>query len=114
PDNARASIVAAVQRELTRFGQEVTTEVQRLRDELATERAARARSEETLRSLAPVLEQAQAANQHVESERQRVLEARLAEFAAENKRRNDEIGVRIGRIGDETNIGLAAAVEAAA
>lgn len=113
PDDARASIVAAVQRELTRFGQQVTTEVQRLRDELATERAARARTEATLSSLAPVLEKAQAANQSFQVDLQRLLDDRLGEFATQTKRRHDDMDLRIGRIADETNIGLAAAVESA-
>lgn len=114
PDDATANIVAAVQRELTRFGGQVTTEVQHLRDELAAERAARTRNEAALRSLAPVLEQAHAANTGFQSELQRVLDARLAEFAADYQRRHDEMGARIGRITDETNIGLTAAVESAA
>lgn len=92
----RSSIVAAVQRELNSFSRQVSAEVQRLRDELATERAARTRSEETLRSLLPAIEE------------------RLAEFSAQTKRRHDEMEVRIGRVADETNVGLAAAVESAA
>ncbi len=93
---SRTSIVAAVQQELNRFSREVSIEVQRLRDELATERAARAQSEETVRSLLPA------------------IEIRLADFSTQNKRRHDEIEQRIGRVADETNVGLAAAVESAA
>ena len=92
----RSNIVAAVQRELNSFSKQVSSEVQRLRDELAVERAARTRSEETVRSLLPAIEE------------------RLAEFAAQTKRRHDEIDLRIGRVADETNVGLAAAVESAA
>jgi len=92
----RSNIVAAVQRELNNFSRQVSAEVQRLRDELAVERAARARSEETVRSLLPAIEE------------------RLAEFAAQTKRRHDEMDLRIGRVADETNVGLAAAVESAA
>ncbi len=95
-DATRSSIVAAVQQELNRFSQQVSTEVQRLRDELATERAARARSEETVRSLLPAIEE------------------RLAEFSNQTKRRHDEMDNRIGRMADETNLGMAAAVESAA
>jgi hypothetical protein len=95
-DTTRSSIVAAVQQELNRFSKQVSTEVQRLRDELATERAARAQSEETVRSLLPAIEQ------------------RLTEFSTQTKRRHDEIDLRIGRVADEANVGLAAAVESAA
>ncbi len=95
-DSTRSSIVAAVQQELDRFSKQVSTEIQRLRDELARERSARAESEETVRSMLPAIEQ------------------RLAEFSAQNKRRHDEMELRIGRVADETNVGLAAAVESAA
>lgn len=92
----RSSVVAAVQQELTRFSGQVSAEVQRLHDELAKERAARAATEEQLRSLAPA------------------LESKLSEFAATSKRRHEELEVRIGRVADEANVGIAAAVEAAA
>ena len=95
-DPTRSSIVAAVQQELNRFSKQVSAEVQRLRGELATERAARAQAEETLRSILPAIEQ------------------RLTDFSAQTKRRHDEIDQRIGRVADETNVGLAAAVESAA
>ena len=95
-DTTRASIVAAVQLELNQFSNQVSAEVQRLRDELATERAARAESEETVRSLMPAIEQ------------------RLAEFSLQTKRRHDELDIRVGRVADEINVGLAAAVESAA
>ena len=54
-DTTRTNIVPAVQQLLTDFSQQVSTEVKRLRDELAAERAARALSEETLRSHLPAL-----------------------------------------------------------
>ena len=95
-DTTRASIVAAVQQELNRFSGQVSTELQRLQSELAAERAARAKSEETVRSLLPAIEQ------------------RLNEFSAQTKRRHDELDLRIGRVADEANVGLAAAVESAA
>ena len=95
-DTTRSSIVAAVQLELNQFSNQVSTEVQRLRDELATERAARARSDETVRSLMPAIEQ------------------QIAEFSTQTKRRHDELDLRISRVADEVNVGLAAAVESAA
>ena len=95
-DTTRSAIVTAVQEELNRFSKQVSAEVQRLRDELATERAARAQSEEIVGTLLPAIEH------------------RLAEFSAQTKRRHDEMELRIGRVADETNLGLAAAVESAA
>jgi len=96
PDPNRASIIAAVQQELNQFSQQVSAEVQRLQSELATERAARLKSEETVLSLLPVIEQ------------------RLEEFSGQTKRRHDELDHRIGRVADEANVGLTAAVESAA
>jgi archaellum component FlaC len=95
-DSTRSSIVAAVQQELNRFGKQVSNEIHRLRDELARERAGRAESEATIRALLPAVEQ------------------RLTEFSAHIKRRHDEMDLRIGRVADEANVGLAAAVESAA
>ena len=91
-----SSIVPAVQQLLNDFSKQVSTEMQRLRDELATERAAREQSEATVRTVLPAIEE------------------RLAELSAQSKRRHDEIDLRIGRVADETNAGLAAAVESAA
>ncbi|MGA7756691.1 MAG: hypothetical protein WBL31_14005 [Ilumatobacteraceae bacterium] len=107
----RSSIVAAVQQELTRYNEVVSGEIQRLRAELASERAARAHTEEQLMTLMPAVERSQASYQH---EIQRALDARLAEHTMAAKRRQDEVDARIGRIVDETNIGLTAAVASAA
>ncbi len=95
-DTTRSSVIAAVQQELNQFSKQVSTEVQRLQSELAAERAARVKSEETVKSLLPAIEQ------------------RLVEFSGQTKRRHDEMDLRIGRMADETNVGLAAAVESAA
>jgi hypothetical protein len=95
-NDPRSSIVAAVQQELNRFSKQVSTEIQRLHGELAAERAARVKSEETVKALLPTIEQ------------------RLGDFTAQSKRRHDELDLRIGRVADEANIGLAAAVESAA
>lgn len=95
-DELRSSIVAAVQQELSRFSAQVSAEIQRVRDELASERAARIKNEDQIREYAPMLEQ------------------RITEFAGNSKRRFDDIELRIGRVVDEANRGMAAAVEAAA
>jgi DNA anti-recombination protein RmuC len=81
----RNSVVAAVQQELNRYNQVVSAEIQRLRTEVSAERAARERTEEQLAALANAAQ-----------------------------RRQEEVDVRIGRVADEVNVGLAAAVESAA
>jgi hypothetical protein len=113
-DALRTSIVAAVQQELTRYNEMVSSEIQRLRAEIAAERAARTRTEEQLLTLMPAVERSQATNVAFQTEIQRAIESRLSEFATTTKRRHEEIEVRIGRIADEANLGLAAAVESAA
>jgi DNA anti-recombination protein RmuC len=81
----RNNVVAAVQEELNRYNEVVSAEIQRLRAEVAAERTARARTEEQLMALAGAAQ-----------------------------RQQQEIDARIGRIADETNKGLAAAVQSAA
>ena len=95
-DTSRSSVIASVQELLSGFSKQVSTEVQRLQSELAAERSARAKSDEMVKSLLPAIEQ------------------RLAEFSVQTKRRQDETDLRIGRVVDEANIGLSAAVESAA
>ena len=94
--DTRSTIVAAVQQELNRFSTQVSTEIQRLQTELAAERTARVRSEAILKGLLPSIEE------------------RLGEFSLQTKRRHDELDLRIGRVADEANVGLAAAVESVA
>src|SRR6187431_3258690 len=113
-DDVQAAVIAAVQRELNQFSDQVSSEVQRLRTEMAADRAARAELEEQLLALAPSVERASAGNTAFQAEIQRALEERLSEFATLNKRRHEEMDARIGRVVDEANIGLAAAVESAA
>ena len=109
-DATKASIVAAVQQELTRFSKQVATEVQRLRDEIAAERDARTRTDEQLRALAPAIERSQETSTAFHAEVRRALD----EHAALGKRRYEEIETRLGRVADEASVGLAAAVESAA
>jgi hypothetical protein len=92
----RSSIVPAVQQLLNDFSKQVSTEFRRLNSELAGERAARLQSEATVQEMLPAIEQ------------------RLAELTAQSKRRHEEIDLRIGRVTDEANAGLVAAVESAA
>ena len=114
PDDVQASVIAAVQRELNSFSEQVSSELQRLRTEMAADRAGRSELEEQLIALAPAVERAGANNAAFQAEIQRALEERLIEFATLNKRRHEEMDARIGRVVDEANIGLAAAVESAA
>ena len=113
-DALRSSVVAAVQLELARYNEVVSAEIQRLRDEVTAERAARARTDEQVLALLPAVERSQATIAAFQSEVHRALDIRLTEFAIESKRRQEEVEARIGRIVDETNMGLVAAVESAA
>ncbi len=113
-DALRSSIVAAVQLELARYNEVVSAEIQRLRDEVISERAARARTDEQVLALLPAVERSQATMTAFQNEVHRALDIRLTEFAAASKRRQEDVETRIGRIVDETNMGLNAAVESAA
>jgi chromosome segregation ATPase len=113
-DDVQASVIAAVQRELNSFSDQVSAEVQRLRTEMAADRAARSDLEAQLLDLAPAVERASAGNAAFQAEIQRAIEERLIEFATLNKRRHEEMDARLGRVVDEANVGLAAAVESAA
>lgn len=113
-DALRSSVVEAVQQELTRYNVMVSTEIQRLRAEVAAERSARVRTEQQLLELAPAIEQAQGTNASFQAELQRAVESRLTEFANAAQRRQEDVDTRIGRVVDEANIGLVAAVESAA
>jgi len=113
-DELRSSIVAAVQDELTRYSNHVSTEVTRLSDEIAAERVARSQTDDQLRALIPALDRSREATEEFQAEIQSALEERLAEFSTANKRRHSEMDARIGRVVDEANVGLASAVESAA
>jgi len=113
-DELRTSVVAAVQEELNRYNEHVSTEVMRLSDEIAAERVARSQTDDQLRALIPALDRSREATADFQRDIQRALEERLAEFSTMNKRRHEEMDNRIGRVVDEANVGLAAAVESAA
>jgi hypothetical protein len=107
-------IVNAVQQELTRFSGDVATNIAQLREEISAGSAARAELEQQVQALAGALERSQAANATYRTELQQLLEARLTEFSAATKKRHDEMNVRLGRVVDEANVGITAAVESAA
>lgn len=107
-------IVAAVQQELTRFSGEVARNLTSLSDDLTAESAARAELGHQVQALAGALEASQGSNPQIQSDVQQMLEARLEEFAATAKKRHDEMNVRLGRVTDEANVGIASAVESAA
>ena len=113
-DAIQSSIVAAVQLELARYNEMVSAELQRLRDEVTAERAARARTDEQVLALLPAVERSQATTSAFQTEIHRALDIRLTEFAIASKRRQEEVETRIGRIVDEINLGLTATVESAA
>lgn len=109
----KQQIVAAVQQQLTQYSEQVRSAVQALRDEIATERSARAQSDDQVRALASGLERSHQSNAGFQAELQRVLEERLAEFGASTKRRHEELNIRLDRVVDEANTGLVATVESA-
>ena len=113
-EQMQSNIVAAVQQELSRFSREVDGVVKQLREEIAGGHQARTQLEAQVRSLAAALEQSHTANTSFQSDIQRSLEGRLAEFSEANKRRHEEMNTRLGRVVDEANVGISAAVEAAA
>ncbi len=107
-------IVNAVQQELTRFSGDVATNLAQLREEMSAGASARAELEQQVQALAGALEHSQAANATYQTELQHLLEARLTEFSTATKKRHDEMNVRLGRVVDEANNGISAAVESAA
>ncbi|MGB3734681.1 MAG: hypothetical protein WA964_06980 [Ilumatobacter sp.] len=107
-------IVSAVQQELTRFSGEVASNLKTLSDDVAAEAAARSDLERQVQALAGALESGQGSSTQSHNDLQQVLEARLNEFSAATKRRHDEMNNRLGRVADEANVGISAAVEAAA
>lgn len=121
-------IVDAVQQELARFSGEVALNLKSLSDEVAAGAAARselelqvqsltdARSELELQvdSLSEALEASQAANTRYQTELPQALEARLDAFSDSSKSHFDEMSKRLGRVVDEANVGIAAAVKSAA
>ena len=107
-------IVTAVQQELTRFSGDVATNLAQLREEMAAGATARGELEQQVQALAGALERSQAANATYQSELQQLLEARLTDFSTATKKRHDEMNVRLGRVVDESNAGITAAVESAA
>ncbi len=112
-NNMKQQIVAAVQQQLTQYSEQVRSTVQALRDDIAEERAARVQTDEQVRALASGLERSQQTNSGFQTELQRVLEERLTEFGTSTKRRHEELNVRLDKVVDEANTGLAAAVESA-
>ncbi len=107
-------IVAAVQQELTRFSGEVAANIKTLSDDVAAGASARAELERQVQALAGALESSQGSNTQYQHELQQVLEARLKEFSAATKKRHDDMNTRLGRVVDDANVGITAAVESAA
>jgi hypothetical protein len=107
-------IIAAVQQELTRFSGEVAANIKTLSDDVAAGASARAELERQVQALAGALESSQGSNTQYQHELQQVLEARLTEFSAATKKRHDDMNTRLGRVVDDANVGITAAVESAA
>lgn len=110
----QANIVAAVQQELSRFSREVDGAIKKIRGEVQEQERANADLAEHIRALTDVVERSQRANDQYQDDLQAALEQRLDEFVEKSKRRHDDLNDRLGRVVDEANVGIAAAVEAAA
>ncbi|MEM8748368.1 MAG: hypothetical protein AAGF91_16820, partial [Actinomycetota bacterium] len=107
-------IVDAVQSELTRFSKEVASEISSIRGEIDAGAAAHSELQEQVITLADAIEASHGANTTFQTDLQRALEQRLNEFGTATKRRHEEINDRLGRVVDEANNGIVAAVETAA
>lgn len=107
-------IVDAVQQELTRFSGEVAMNLKSLSDEVAAGAAARTELELQVQSLTDALEISESANKQYQTDLPQALEARLDEFGASSKKHYEEMNKRLGRVVDEANVGIAAAVKSAA
>lgn len=112
-DKMKQQIVAAVQQQLTQYSEQVRSAIQGLRDDITAERAARVHTDEQVRALATGLERSGQSNAGFQSELQRVLEERLTEYSTSTKRRHEELNVRLDKVVDEANTGIAAVVESA-
>ena len=114
-DDVQAAVIAAVQRELNSFSDQVSSEDPAAAYRDGRRSAARVATRGPARAISPRRSSGRApATSAFQAEIQRALEERLTEFATLNKRRHEEMDARIGRVVDEANIGLSAAVESAA
>ena len=121
----KREIVEVVQEQLTGFSHEVAANFKEVmanaatakteRDELQSQVKALTEALETQSSnFAAAAEQTNKQNATFQAELQKALEGRLGEYTEVAKKRHDEMSVRFGKLVDESNSGIGAAVQSAA
>jgi regulator of replication initiation timing len=91
-DDMRASLIAAVQAELDRYGATMMAEVERLRSSSAADREAmRQAFGEQLQSLAAAVEQSHTRNEQFQQAMRQAIDTRLGELESRTARRFDDM-----------------------
>ncbi|MGH9132617.1 MAG: hypothetical protein ACRDZZ_01675 [Ilumatobacteraceae bacterium] len=92
PDDMRASLIAAVQAELDRYGASMTAEVERLRaSNVADRESLRQAFGEQLQALAAAVEQSHTRNEQFQQALRQALDTRLGESESRTARRFDDV-----------------------
>jgi len=96
PDDMRASLIAAVQAELDRYGATMMAEVERLRSSSAADRESlRQAFGEQLQSLAAAVEQSHARNEQFQHAMRQAIDTRLGELESRTARRFDDMDANL-------------------
>ena len=121
----KREIVEVVQEQLTGFSHEVAANFKEVMANAATAKAEREELQSQVKALTTALEtqnnnfvaateQASKQNASFQTELQKALEGRLGEYTEVAKKRHEELSVRFGKLVDESNSGIGAAVQSAA
>jgi hypothetical protein len=95
-DDMRASLIAAVQAELDRYGATMMAEVERLRSSSAADREAlRQAFGEQLHSLASAVEQSHTRNEQFQQAMRQAIDTRLGELESRTARRFDDMDANL-------------------
>jgi regulator of replication initiation timing len=95
-DDMRASLIAAVQAELDRYGATMMAEVERLRSSSAADREAlRQAFGEQLQSLAAAVEQSHTRNEQFQHAMRQAIDTRLGELESRTTRRFDDMDANL-------------------
>ncbi len=95
-DDMRASLIAAVQAELDRYGATMMAEVERLRSSSAADRETmRQAFGEQLQSLAAAVEQSHTRNEQFQHAMRQAIDTRLGELESRTARRFDDMDVNL-------------------
>ena len=95
-DDMRASLIAAVQAELDRYGATMMAEVDRLRSSSAADREAlRQAFGEQLQSLASAVEQSHTRNEQFQHAMRQAIDTRLGELESRTARRFDDMDANL-------------------